>query len=107
MTIHEKFVEDMNLAGIFTAPYHGRFFWEGPAARSDQQNGPTLQEIIGNTAVPLQWDRLASNYVVYPVGQARARWKDAGTDSESEEFEPDGYQDGYAKKPFQDVDDDE
>jgi hypothetical protein len=107
MTVHQKFVEDMNLAGIVTAPYRGRFFWEGPAVHSDQQNGPTLQDIIRNTAVPLQWDSLASNYVVYPVGQARAGWKDAGTDSEGEEFEPDGYRDAYAAKAAKDVEDEE
>src|SRR5436309_1736145 len=67
MTSHEKFVLDMDAAGIVTAAYLGRFFWEGPAARSDQLNGPTLQDIITKTTVPLQWDSLASNYVVYPV----------------------------------------
>ena len=50
MTVHEKFVEDMSAAGIVTAAYLGRFFWKGPAARSDQQNGPTLQDIIKHTA---------------------------------------------------------
>lgn len=107
MTVHEKFVEEMNLAGIVTAPYHGRFFWKGPAVRSDQQNGPTLEDIIGSTAVPLQWDSLASNYVVYPVGQAMARWKDARTDSEGEECEPDGYSDAYAKGVSEDIDDED
>jgi len=98
MTVHEKFVEDMRAAGIVTAPYRGRFFWEGPAAHSDQQNGPTLQDIIKKTAVPLQWDALNSNYIVYPVGQAAARWKDAGADSENDEVERDGYKDAYAAK---------
>jgi hypothetical protein len=79
VTVHEKFVEDMRVAGIVTAPYRGRFFWEGPAARSDQQNGPTLQDIIKKTTVPLQWEALNSNYIVYPVGKAGARWKDSET----------------------------
>ena len=57
----------------------GPFFWEGPAARSDQQNGPTLQDIIKKTAVPLQWEALNSNYIVYPVGKADVEWKDAET----------------------------
>ena len=61
MTVHEKFVEDMAVAGIVTAAYLGRFFWEGPAARSDQQNGPTLQDIIKKTKIPLQWEALNSN----------------------------------------------
>ena len=107
MTVHEKFVEDMRTAGIVTAAYRGRFFWEGPAACSDQQNGPTLQDIIEHTSVPLQWDRQASNYVVYPVGQARAGWKDAGADSESDEVERDGYNDAYAAKTPKDVEDEE
>jgi hypothetical protein len=98
MTVHEKFVFDMDAAGIATAVYLGRFYWEGPAARSDEQNGPTLRDIIGETAVPLQWDSVDSNYFVYPVGQARARWKDAGEDSENDEVERDGYNDAYAAK---------
>ena len=96
MTVHEKFVEDMRAAGIVTAAYRGRFFWEGPAARSDRQNGPTLQDIIDRTEVALQWDSLDSNYIVYPAGQALARWKDAGADSENDEVEQDGYIDAYA-----------
>jgi hypothetical protein len=107
MTVHEKFVEDMRTAGIVTAAYRGRFFWEGPAARSDQQNGPTLQDIIKRTAVPLQWDSLDSNYMVYPIGRAKARWKDAEADSESDEVEPDGYKDAYAAKIPKDVEDEE
>ena len=103
MTVHRKFIEDMRTAGIVTAVYRGRFFWEGPAARSDQQNGPTLQDIIRNTAVPLQWDGLASNYVVYPIGKALARWKDAGADSDGE-IEPDGYNDAYAARTSKSAD---
>lgn len=98
MTVHQKFVEDMSIAGIVTSAYLGRFFWQGPAARSDQQNGPTLRDIINKTAVPLQWDNLDSNFIVYPVGQARAGWNDAGADSDGEELEPDGYNDAYAAK---------
>ena len=107
MTVHQKFVEDMATAGIATAAYLGRFYWEGPAARTDQQNGPTLQDIISKTAVPLQWDSLASNYVVYPVGQLRASWTDTGADSEGDEFEPDGYNDGYAARVSKDEDDED
>jgi hypothetical protein len=98
MTVHEKFVEDMRVAGIVTVAYHGRFFWEGPAACSDQRNGPTLQDIINRTEVPLQWDTLDSNYIVYPVGEAVARWKDSGFDSENDGDERDGYKDAYAAK---------
>jgi hypothetical protein len=107
MTVHEKFVEDMDNAGIATAAYHGRFFWQGPAARSDQQNGPTLQDIVKGTAVPLQWDALNSNFVVYPVGEAGARWKDTGADSEGDEVERDGYNDAYAAKTPKDRDEED
>jgi hypothetical protein len=107
MTVHEKFVEDMEIAGISTVAYRGRFFWDGPAARSDQRNGPTLQDIIKKTAVPLQWDALNSNYVVYPIGEAKAGWKDAGADSEGDEVERNGYKDAYAAKIPKDVEDEE
>src|ERR1700729_3432753 len=98
MTVHQKFVEDMDHAGIVTATYRGRFFWDGPAARSNQQIGPTLQDIVNKTVVPLQWDSLASNYMVYPVGGAKAVWNGHVADSEDDELERDGYNDGYAAK---------
>ncbi len=101
MTVHEKFVSDMDVAGIVTSAYLGRFFWQGPAAHSDQRIGPTLQDIIDKTAVPLQWDSLTSNYMVYPMGRAKARWNDRVADSEDDEFERDGYNDGYAAKASQ------
>jgi hypothetical protein len=102
MTVHEKFVEDMGVAGIATAFYRGRFYWEGPAARSDQDNGPTLLDIIQKTAVPLQWDARNSNYIVYPVGRATAGWNDNAADPEGEELEPDGYNDAYARRTDED-----
>jgi hypothetical protein len=98
MTVYEKFVEDMQIAGIVTTPYRGRFFWQGPAVRSNQQIGPTLQDIVKKTAVPLQWDSLDADYIVYPVGKARAVYNDAGPDTESDEVERDGYNDAYAAK---------
>jgi hypothetical protein len=107
MTVHEKFVEDMNDAGIHTEGYLGRFFWKGPAARSDEQNGPTLLDILKVTAVPLQWDRLDCNYMVYPVGKAWGGSNDKVADSEDEESEPDGYNDGYATSTAKDDGDDE
>ena|ERR1022692_707675 len=97
----------MDAAGIATALYSGRFFWEGPAARSDQQNAPTLQDIIRKTAVPLQWDAVESNYIVYPVGQASAGWKEAEADTEGDEVERDGYKDAYAAKTPKDADEED
>jgi hypothetical protein len=107
VTVRETFVQDMRAAGIVTAPYRGRFFWQDPAVRSDQQNGPTLQDIIKKTSVPLQWDSVNSNYIVYPVGRTGARWKDTGADPGGDEVEPDGYNDAYTAKPPQDVEDEE
>ena len=78
----------MDLAGIHTEAYQGRFFWDGPAARSDQRNGPSLHDIIEKTKIPLQWDRLGSNYIAYPVGKANAGWRDDLADSGSDADEP-------------------
>jgi hypothetical protein len=107
MTVHQKFVEDMEIAGIKTAAYRGRFFWEGPAARCDRQNGPTLQDIVKETAIPLQWDNLDSNYIVYPVGKADAEWDAGVADSEDDEVERDGYNDAYAAKSPKDGDEED
>ena len=107
MTVQEKFVEDMDGAGIHTEAYSSRFYWDGPAARSDEHNGPTLLDIIKKTAVPLQWDRLNLDYIVYPVGKAQARWNDRVADSDDEELEPDCYNDAYAPKASRGEDDDE
>lgn len=107
MTVHEKFAEDMRNAGIVTTSYSGRFYWDGPAARSDEHNGPTLQEIIKKTAVPLQWDALNSNYIVYPVGEANAEWNDSVGEAGDDEVQSDGYNDGYAAKAPKDVDEED
>ena len=64
-------------------------------------------DIIKKTAVSLQWDRLDFNYIVYPVGDAEARWNDNVGDSEDEEVEPDGYNDAYAARNPKNDDDDE
>ena len=108
MTVQQKFVADMEVAGINTTRYVGRFFWEGPAVYSDQQNGPTLQDIIKRTIVPLQWDSLNSNYIVYPLGRAKAGWGDHLADSEDDDDERDGYCGGYATtRPKDDDEEDE
>lgn len=65
-------------------------------------------DIIKETAVPLQWDMLDSNYILYPVGKANAKWHSKVADSEDEEVEPDDYNDAYAAKtPKNDGDDEE
>ena len=97
----------MNRAGIATEVHRSRFFWEGPAVRSDEQNGPTLLDIIKKTAIPLQWDRLNSNYIVYPAGNTKAVWNSKVADSEDEDLGRDGYNDGYAAKTPKNDDGDE
>lgn len=52
-------------------PYAGRFYWEGPAVRADNER--ELQEIIRATTVPVQWDSLGLGYIVYPV-QSDKQW---------------------------------
>jgi hypothetical protein len=59
------------------------------------------------TAVPLQWDALGSNYIVYPVGKAKAGWNDYVADPEGEEGERDGYSDAYAAKTSKDGDEED
>lgn len=62
-----KFVEDMDEAGIETEHYHGRYFWEGPAVRTNEDGGLTLQDVIRATTVGVQWDTMGrSDYIVYP-----------------------------------------
>ena len=65
----------------------------------------TLQDIIKKTKIPLQWEALNSNYIVYPVG--KAGWNDNVTDAEGEEVERDGYKDAYAAKTPKDVEDED
>jgi hypothetical protein len=62
-----KFVEDLGEAGIETEHYRGRWFWQGPAARTDEGGWPSLQDVIRATDVKLQWDNLGRDWIVYPV----------------------------------------
>ena len=65
------------------------------------------KEFVNKTVVPLQWDNLDSNFIVYPVGETRAGWKDAGAGSENDEVEPDGYKDADAEKRSKDADEED
>ena len=67
MDTYQQFVEDMERAGIEVhAEYEGRFFYRGPAVYTSERTGPTLQDVIRATNVPVQWDNMAFDYVVYP-----------------------------------------
>ena len=69
MDRHQKFVEDMEKAGIkVDKEYNGRFFYRGPAVDTDERAWPTRQDVIRATDVLVQWDNLGrDNYVVYPT----------------------------------------
>lgn len=56
-----KFVKDMEKAGLKVKHYHGRFFWKGPAVRCDD-----IQDVLSETKVKCQWDNLGLGYIVYP-----------------------------------------
>lgn len=87
--LHEKFVQDMNEAGYETKYYRGRFFYQGPAVKCEQDE---LQDIIRATRIVLQWDDLGrTGLVIYPKGERRinershhrTRSKDQGTGREA------------------------
>lgn len=66
---HEQFIQDMKKAGIkYEDDYHGRYFYNGTAVRTDEKGFPTRQDVIRATKVKLQWDNLGrDDYIVYPV----------------------------------------
>lgn len=66
--IYEQFVEDMEKAGIEYEEYHGRFFYHGPAVRTNEKGFPTRQDVIRATKVELQWDNLGKlDFIIYPM----------------------------------------
>ena len=64
---HIRFIRDMETAGIKTEFYMGRWYWRGPMARSDEDRGPTLQEVLSATKVKCQRDNLAHDFCIYPI----------------------------------------
>lgn len=65
--IYEQFVEDMENVGIEYEEYHGRFFYHGPAVRTNEKGFPTRQDVIRATKVELQWDNLGElDFIIYP-----------------------------------------
>jgi hypothetical protein len=66
--VYEQFVEDMENAGIeYDGEYNGRFFYHGPAVRTNEKGFPTRQDVIRATKVKLQWDNLGLDFIVYPI----------------------------------------
>ena len=65
---YEQFIEDMEKAGIeYDGEYHGRFFYQGPAVRTNENGFPTRQDVIRATKVELQWDNLGMDFIIYPA----------------------------------------
>jgi len=65
---YERFTRDMEKAGINYEEYHGRYFYHGPAVRTDEKGFPTLQDVSRATKVELQWDNLGKmDFIVYPA----------------------------------------
>ena len=66
--VFEQFVEDMENAGIeYDGEYNGRFFYHGPAVRTNEKGFPTRQDVIRATKVKLQWDNLGLDFIIYPA----------------------------------------
>ena len=68
-----KFEKDMKKAGFPTQEYRGRWSWKGPAVFTNESSGPTLQDVIRTTKVPLQWDSMGLDFVAYPAA-TEERW---------------------------------
>ena len=63
---YEQFVEDMEKAHIdYDGEYYGRYFYHGPAARTNEKGFPTLQDVIRVRKIKLQWDNLGTDFIVY------------------------------------------
>ena len=55
--------------------YRGRSFYVGPAVNADEDEGPTLQDVIRATDVTLQWDQMGrAGLVVYPCRPPGRTW---------------------------------
>ena len=64
----ERFIKDMEKAGIeYDGEYNGRFFYHGPAVRTNEKGFPTRQDVIRATKVEVQWDNLGLDFIIYPV----------------------------------------
>ncbi len=64
---YNRFVFDMMMAGYKTRDYKGRRSRTGPAVFTDENDGPSMQDVIRATGVECQWDNLDLHFVVYPA----------------------------------------
>lgn len=60
---YKQFVQDMISAGLEEnlQHYDGRFYYHGPGVRVE-----SIEDAMGVTDVPCQWDSLGLDYIVYP-----------------------------------------
>ena len=62
-----KFVKDMQKAGFVVEHYCGRWFYRGPAVRTDVENGIDEQDVIRATRVKIQRDTMGRyDTIIYP-----------------------------------------
>lgn len=61
---HQQFVKDMRAAGIPVRDYHGRFYYHGPAAVTNDEFDE--QDIYSATKVKLTRDNLGLGLILYP-----------------------------------------
>ena len=61
---HNRFEEDLELAGYDVVEYHGRYHYHGPAVKCESN---ALQDVLRATPVRVVWDTLGkTGLVVYP-----------------------------------------
>lgn len=60
---YTTFIAEMTRAGRDTRHYNGRHGYSGPAVIADRDD---LQAITRETTLPLAWEKLSLNLVVYP-----------------------------------------
>jgi len=63
---YNTFIAEIEDAGMEWEDYGGRYFYRGPAVRTNEDEWPTLQDVIRATTVAVQWDNLALDWIVYP-----------------------------------------
>ena len=58
---HQRFIRDMEKAGLEIRHYDGRSWWAGPAVVVDD-----ISDAMSVTRVPCQFDNMGRHFIVYP-----------------------------------------
>jgi hypothetical protein len=64
------FAAECEGAGMVVTDYPAKRkagFYDGPAVETNEDGWPRLQDVIRATSMPLQWDNLGLDFVVYPA----------------------------------------